>query len=182
MCRKAPTKNLAKNLKKSEYRYMFNWFTLLTLIQHCKSTILTNCSHETKRHLFLGRKAMTNLDSVLKSRDIFLPPKVRIVKAMVFLVVTYGCENWTIKKAECWRIEAFWIAVLEKTLESPLDCKEIIPVNPKGNQPWIFTGRTDAEAEATILWPAEESTHWKRPWCWERLKTKGEEGGRGWDG
>ena len=79
-----------------------NYFAVhLTLTQHCKSTILNNCSHETKRHLFLGRKAMTNLDSVLKRRDIFLPPKVRIVKAMVFLVVTYGCENWTIKKAEC---------------------------------------------------------------------------------
>ena len=86
-------------------------------------------SHEIKRHLLLRRKAMTNLDSTLKSRDITLPTKVRLVKTMVFPVVMYGCESWTIKKAECRRIDA-----LEKTLESPLDCKEIKLVNPKGNQ------------------------------------------------
>ena len=90
---------------------------------------------------------MTNLDSILKIRDIF-PTKVCLVKAMVFPVVIYGCESWTIKKNWC-----FWTVVLEKTLESPLDCKEIQPVHPKGNQPWIFTGRTDAEAEAPVLWP-----------------------------
>ena len=74
--------------------------------------------------------------------------------------------------------------VLEKTLESPLDCKEIQPVHPKGNQPWILIGRTDAEAETPILWPpgCEELTDWKRPWCWERLKAGGEEDDRGWDG
>ena len=77
---------------------------------------------------------MTNLDSVLKSRDITLPTKVHLVKAMVFPVVIYGCESWTIKKAECRRIDAFVTVVLEKTLESPLDCKEIKPVHPKGNQ------------------------------------------------
>ena len=93
-----------------------------------------DCSHEIKRHLLLGRKAMTNLDSILKSRDITLPTKVRLVMAMVFPVVMYGCENWTIKKAECQRIDAFEPLVLEKTLESPLDCKEIQPANPKGNQ------------------------------------------------
>ena len=72
--------------------------------------------------------------------------------------------------------------VLEKTLESPLGCKEIKPVHPKGNQPWIFTGRTDAEAEAPVLWPPDaEMTHWIRPWCWERLKA-GEGDNRGWDG
>ena len=81
------------------------------------------------RHLLLGRKAMTNLDSILKSRDITLPTKVHLVKAMVFPVVMYGCESWTIKKSERQRIE-----VLEKTLESPLDCKEIEPVHPKGDQ------------------------------------------------
>ena len=90
-------------------------------------------SHEIKRQLLLGRKAMTNLDSILKSRDTTLPTKVHLVKAMVFLVVIYGCESWTIKKAECWRTDAsklwFW-----RRLESPLDCKEIQPVNPKGNQ------------------------------------------------
>ena len=93
-----------------------------------------DCSHEIKRHLLFGRKVMTNLDSILKSRDITLPTKVCPVKAMVFPVVMYGCESWTIKKAECQRTDAFELCVLEQTLESPLDCKEIQPVHPKGNQ------------------------------------------------
>ena len=96
-----------------------------------KITADVNCSHEIKRHLLLGRKAMTNLDSILKSRDITLPTRVCLVKALVFTVVMYGCEKWTIKKAECRRTDAL---MLEKTLESPLDCKEIQPVHPKGNQ------------------------------------------------
>ena len=114
-----------------------------------------DCSHEIKRGLPLGRKVMTNLDSILKSRDITLPTKVRLVKAMIFPVVMYGCESWTIKKAEHQKNWHFWTVVLEKTLESPLDCKEIQPVHPKGNQPWIFTERTDAEAETPILWPPD---------------------------
>ena len=85
------------------------------------------CSHEMKRRLLLGRKVMTNVDNILKSRDITLPTKVHLVKAMVFPVVLYGCESWTIKKAEHQRIDAL-------TLDSPLDCKEIQPVHPKGNQ------------------------------------------------
>ena len=93
------------------------------------------CSHEIKRQLFLGRKAMTNLDSILKSRDITLPTKVHLVKAMGFPVIMYGCENWTIKKAEHQGIDAFECVVLEKKLQSPLDSKAIKPVNPKGNQP-----------------------------------------------
>ena len=94
-----------------------------------------DCSHEIKRRMPLGRKAMTNLDSVLKSKDISLPTKVHIVKAMVFPVVMSRCESWTIKKSECLRIDAYFLTVvLEKTLESPLDCKEIQPVNPKRNQ------------------------------------------------
>ena len=113
------------------------------------------CSHEIKRCLLLGRKAMTNLDSILKSRDITLLTKVCLVKAMFFLAVMYGYESWTIKKAERQRTDAFEL-VLEKTLESPLDCKEIQPVNPKGNQSWTFIGRTDAETEAPILWPPDE--------------------------
>ena len=117
-----------------------------------KITTDGDCSHEIKRRLFLGRKAMTNLDSVLRNRDITLPTKVCRVKAMIFPEVMYGCESWTIKKAECWRIDAFELRCWEKTLESPLDCKEIKPVSPKGNQPWIFIRRTDAEA--TILWPS----------------------------
>ena len=93
-----------------------------------------NWSHKIKRHLLLGRKAMTNLDSILKSRDITLPTKFCIVKAMVFPVVMYRCASWTIWKAECQRIDALKTVVFEKTLESPLDCKEIKPVHPKGNQ------------------------------------------------
>ena len=101
--------------------------------------------------LLLGRKAMTNLDSMLKSRDITLLTKVRIVKAMVFPVVMYGCESWALKN-RCFRI------VVLKTPESPLDSKEIKPINPKGNQSWILIGRTDAEAEAPILWPLDEKS------------------------
>ena len=98
-----------------------------------KVTVDGDCSHEIKRHLLLGRKAVTNLDNILKSRDITLPTKLCIVKAMVFPIVMYGCESWTIKKAEHQRIDAFEL-VLEKTLKSPLDCKEIQPVHPKENQ------------------------------------------------
>ena len=95
---------------------------------------------------------MTNLDSILKSRDITLPTKVRLVKAMVFPVVMYGCESWTVKKAECRRNDAFELWCWRR-LESSLDCKEIQPVHSKGNQSWVFIGRTDAEAETPILWP-----------------------------
>ena len=96
-----------------------------------KITTDGDCTHEIKRGLVLGRKVTANLESVLKSRDVILPANVRLVKAVVFPVVMYGCESWTIKKAECQRIDA---VVLEKTLESPLECKELQPVNPKGNQ------------------------------------------------
>ena len=96
---------------------------------------------------------MTNLNNISKSRDVTLPTKVRLVKAMVFPVVMYGCESWTVKKAEYRRIDAFECVVLEKTLECPLDCKEIKPVKSKGNQSSIFIGRTDAEAETPIFWP-----------------------------
>ena len=123
-----------------------------------------DCSHEIRRRLLLCRKAMTNLDSVLKSRDITLPTKVCIVKAMVFPVVTYNCESWTIKKAECQRIDAF---KLEKTPESPLDSKETKPVNLKGNQPWILIGRTDAEDETPVFLSSDVNS-WligKSPWC-----------------
>ena len=129
-----------------------------------KITADGDCSHEIKRHLLLGRKVMTNLDSILKSRDIILPTKVHLVKAMAFPVVMYGCEGWNIKKAERWSIDALEL-VLEKTLESPLDYKEIQPVHPKGNQPWIFIGQTDAEAETPILWPPDAKNRliWKDP-------------------
>ena len=99
---------------------------------------------------------MTNLDSILKSRDVTLPTKVHLVKAMVFPVVMYGCESWSIKKAECWRIDDFELWYWRRVLRVFwTDYKEIKPVNPKGNQSWIFTGRTDAQAEAPILWPPD---------------------------
>ena len=97
---------------------------------------------------------MTNLDSIFKSRDITLPTKVHLVKAMVFPVVMYGCESWTVKKAECQRIDAFELWCWRRLL-SLLDCKEIQPVYPKGSQSRIFIGRTDAEAETPILWPPD---------------------------
>ena len=118
-----------------------------------KITVDGNCSHETKRCLLLGRKVMTNLDSILKSRDIILPTKVCLVKAMVFPVVMWmgqlDHEGWALKN---W---CFWTVVLEKTLESPLDCREIKPVHPEGNQSWIFIWRTYAEAETPVLWPLD---------------------------
>ena len=121
-----------------------------TIFLGSKITADGDCIHEIKRCLLLGRKAMTNLDSILKSRDITLPTKVCLIKAMVFLVVMYGFEldykeSWVPKN---W---CFWTVVLEKTLESPLDFKEIQPVHPKGNQSWIFIGRIDVEVKTPIL-------------------------------
>ena len=116
-----------------------------------KITADSDCSHKIKRHLLLGRKVMTNLESTLKSRHITLPTKVRLVKAMVFPVVMYGCERWTIKKAEHRRIDAFELWCW-RSLQSLLACKEIQPVYPKGKQSWLFTGRTDVDAETPVLW------------------------------
>ena len=113
-----------------------------------------DCSHQIKRCLFLRRKVMTNLDSILKSRDIPLPTKVCQVKAMVFPVVMYGCESWTLKKAEHQRIDAFELWCWRR-LDSPLDCKESQPVHPEVNQSRIFVGRTDAEAKTPILRPPD---------------------------
>ena len=118
----------------------------------------------------LGRKVLTNLDSILKSRDITLPSKVCLVKAMVFPVVMYGCENWTIEKAERRRIDVFELWCWRR-LESPLDCKEIQPVHPKGDQFWVFIGRTDVEAETPILWPPD-AKNW--------LIGKDPDAGKGW--
>ena len=132
------------------------WETMETVTDYILGSKITadgDCSHAIKRCLLLGRKAMTNLDSLLKSRDITLTTKICLVKATAFPVVMYGHESWTIKKVEHWRTDAFWTVVLEKTLESPLDSKEIQLVHPKGNQSWLFIGRTDVEAETLILWP-----------------------------
>ena len=98
---------------------------------------------------------MTNLDSILKSKDIALPTKVIIDKAMVFPVVMYGCESWTIKKAECRRLDAFELWCWRILLRVWLDCKEIQPVHPKGDQSWVFIGMADVEAETPILWPPD---------------------------
>ena len=111
-----------------------------------KITADCDCSHEIKRRLLLGRKVMTNLDSLFKSRDVTLPTKVRLVKAMVFPVVMYGCESWTVKKAECQRIDAFELWCWRRLLRVQL-------VHSEGDQPWDFFGRNDAKAETPILWP-----------------------------
>ena len=146
-----------------------------------KITADGDCSHEIKRRLLLGRKVMTNLDNILKSKDMTLPKKVHLVKAMVFPVLVYGCESWTIKKAECWRIDASELSC-RRTLESPLDFKKTQPAHPKGNQSWIFIGRTDAGVETPILWPPDAKNWliWKDPdtgkdWRWEEKgMTEGE--------
>ena len=133
-----------------------------------KITADGDCSHGIRRRLLLGRKAMTNLDSVLKSKTITLLTKVYRVKAMFFPVAMYRCESWTTKKAEHWRIDGFKLWCWRRLL-SPLDCKEIQPVHPKGNQPWIFTGRTDAEAP--IFWPPDAKN---------RLTRKDPDAGKDW--
>ena len=142
-----------------------------------KITADGDCSHEMKRHLFLGRKAMTNLDSILKSRDITLPTKVHLVKAMVFPVVMYGCESWTVKKAECQKIDAFELWCWRRLLRVPWIAR-------RSNQPILKEVSPEYSLEGLMLklelqyfgHLCKEPTHWKRPWCWERLKN----GRRGW--
>ena len=119
-----------------------------------KITADGDCSHEIKRCFLFGRKVMTKLESILKSRDITLPTKVHLVKALVFPVVMCGCESWTLKKAECRRVDAFELWFWRR-LESPLDCKEIQPVHSKRDQSWVFIGRTDVEAQIPVLWPPD---------------------------
>ena len=148
-----------------------------------KITADGECSHEIKRHLLLGRKAMTNPDSILKSRDITLPTNVHLVKAIVFPVVMYGCESWTIKKAECQRIDAFELWCLRRLLRVPWTArtshqsilKEII-LNIHWKD-WCWSWNYNI----LPTW-CDELTHWKRPWCWERLKAGGEGDDKGWDG
>ena len=147
-----------------------------------KITADGDCSHEIKRHLLLGRKAMTNLDSITKSRDITLSTKVRLVKAMGFLVVMYGYESWTIQKAECQRIDAFELQCWSRLLRVPWT-PEIQPVNSEGNQHWVFIGRTDAEAETPILGPPDSKNWliWKDPDAGKDWRQE-ERGMTGWDG
>ena len=134
-----------------------------------------DCSHEIKRCLLLRRKVMTNLDSILKSRDITLPTKVCLVKAMVFPVVMYGCESWTIKKAECWRIEAFELWCWRRLLRVPWTARRsVLGVHWKD---WCWSWNPNTLAK----W-CKELIHWKRPWCWERLRAGGDGDDRGWNG
>ena len=148
-----------------------------------KITANGDCSHEIKRCLLLGRKAMINLDSMLKSRDTTLPTKVRLVKAMVFPAVMCGCESWTIKKAEHWRIDAFELWCWRRLLRVPWTAR-------RSNQSILKEMRPEYSLEGLILsWNSntlatrcKDLTHLKRPWCWERLKARGEGDDRGWDG
>ena len=138
-----------------------DWFSFLKLLNHCRQC---DCSHKIKRCLLLGIKAITNLDRILKSRDITVKKgpysqSYGFSSTHVWMWGLDHTEGWTSKNC------GFWTVVLEKALESPLDCKEIKPVSPKGNQPWIFIGRTDAEAETPILWPPDGKSWliWKDP-------------------
>ena len=149
-----------------------------------KITADGGCSHEIKRCLLLRRKVMTSLDSILKSRDITLPTKVHLVKAMVFPVVMYGCESWIVKKAECRKTDAFELWCWRRLLRVPWTAKEIQPVHPKRDQSWVFIGRNWCWSwnSSTLAISCEELTHWKRPWFWEGLGAGGEGDDRGWDG
>ena len=143
-----------------------------------------DCIHEIKRHLLLGRKAMTNLDSILKSRDITLPTKVHLVKAMVFPVVMYGCESWTVKKAERRRIDTFELWCWRKLLRESLGLQRD-PTSQSWRKSTLCIHSKDwcwGWSSNTLATWCEELTHWKRPWCWERLKARGEGDDRGWDG
>ena len=153
------------------------------ILRGSKITADGDCSHEIKRCLLLGRKVMTNLDSIFKSKDITLPTKVRLVKAMVFPVVMYGCESWTIKKTECRRIDAFELWCWRRLLRVPWTAR-------RSNQSFLKEISPEYSLEGMMLklklqyfghW-YEELTHLKRPWCWERLRTEGEGDQRGWNG
>ena len=132
--------------------------------------------------LLLGRKVMTNLHSIVKSRDYFVN-KGPSSQGYGFPSGHVWMWKWDQKESWAPKNWCFWTVVLEKTLESPLNFKEIKPVNPKWNQPWIFIGRTDADAEVSILWPpdAKNQLNWERSWCWVRLRARGEGDNRGWD-
>jgi len=140
-----------------------------------------HCTHEIKRFLLLGRKVMTNLDSIFKRRDITLPKNVRLVKAMVFPLVMYGCKSWTVKKAECQGIDAFELLCWRRLLRVPCTAR-------RSNQSILNVISPGRSLEGLMLklntlatW-CEELTHWKRLWCWEELWAGGEGDDRGWDG
>ena len=148
-----------------------------------KITADGDCSHGIKKRLLLGRKAMSYLDSILKSRDTTLPTKVHLVKAVVFPVVMYGCENWNMKKAECWRIDASELWCWRRLLRVPWTARRSIQSILKEMSPkYSWEGlKLKLKLQYLATW-CEELIHWKRPWCWERLKVGGEGDTRGWDG
>ena len=163
------------------------WKQCQNLFLGSKITADGYCSHEIKRRLLLGRKVMTNLDSILKSRDITLPAKVHLVKAVVFPVVMYGCESSTVKKAECWRIDALELWCWRRLLRVPWTAR-------RSNQSILKEFSPECSLEGLILklnsntlvfhyftW-CERLTHLKRPWCWEKLRAEGVGHDRGWDG
>ena len=141
-----------------------------------KITANGDCSHEIKRCLLLGRKVMTNLDSIFKSRDITLLTNVYLIKTMVFPVVMYGCESWTIKKAEHWRIDVFELWCWKRLLRVPNQSilKEVLNIHWK-DCCWSWSSNT-------LVTLCKELTYWRSPWCWEKLKAGGEVDDRGWDG
>ena len=154
-----------------QWQILFSWVP--------KSLWMVTAGRKFKRHLLFRRKAMTNLESILISRDIILPTKVCVVKAMVFPVVMYRCQSWTIKKAEHWRIDAFELWFWRRLLRVPWSAK-------RSNQSILQEISSEYSLEGLMLnsstlvtwW--EELTHWKRPWCWERLNAGGEGDSRGW--
>ena len=148
-----------------------------------KITADGDCSYEIKRRLLLGRKVMTNLDSILKSRDITLPTKVRLVKAMVFPVVIYGCESWTLRKAECRKIDAFELWCWRRLLRVPWTSRRSNQYIIKEISPgYSLEGLMLSWNSNTLATSCGELTHWKRPWCWEGLGAGGEGDNRGWHG
>ena len=126
--------------------------------------------------LLFSRKGMKNLDRMLESRDLTLPTKICIVKAIIFPLVTDSCESWTVKKEEHQRIYTFELCCWRWLLKVPWTARRSNQVNLRGDQPWILIGRTDAKAEAPVFWSwCQQTSHWENPWCWERLRAKGEE-------
>ena len=151
------------------------WKQWQTIFLGTKITVDDDCAHEIERCLLLGRKAMSNLDSMLKSRDITLPTKVCLVKVMVYPVVMYGCESWTVKKAECWKIDAFELWCWRRLLRVPWAARRSNQSILKEISPGCLLEGLMLKLSSNILATSwEELTHWKRPWCWEGLGAGGE--------
>ena len=147
-----------------------------------KITAHGDCSHEIKRCLLLGRTVMTNLDSIFKSRDIILPTKVRLVKAMILPVVMYGCKSWTVKKAECRGIDAFELWCWRRLLRVPWTARS--PISPfwrRSTLGFLWKEWCWSWNSSTLATSCKELTQWKRPWCWKGLGAGGEGDDRGWD-